>query len=340
MKRVVMSGDYRESDLKPHDLFDNFLAISAAEVKRLLIDKGSLIETKCPACDSGRKRFAFQKFGLDYQECLACSTLYISARPSEERISEYFLESKANEFWNEHVLKETVKARVRHLIRPEAMWVANTTGELAARAEVFGDIKSRNIEFLEEIDRLGLFKSKMIIHPEIAVPEALDSQRGFRVVKEPIGSIDADGVKASVLTGFYVIDRCFHPPSLLATVKSMLADKGLLFLVSSTISGLDLQVLWENSRTIFPPENMNILSIEGFEILLERSGFEIIELSTPGQLDVEYIKTAMERDIKLEVPRCISYIITKRNADAHQSLQEFLQRFRLSSHVRIVARKR
>ena len=120
----------------------------------------------------------------------------------------------------------------------------------------------------------------------------------------------------------------------------MLVEKGLLFLVSSTISGLDLQVLWENARTIFPPENMNILSTEGIEILLEKSGFEIIELSTPGQLDLDYIKNAMERDAQLELPRFISYIIKNRDENAHRAFQEFLQEFRLSSHLRVVARKR
>lgn len=340
MKRVVMSGDYRQSDLKPYDLFDKFLEITGQEVRRLLIDTASLTDIRCPACDSDRKRFAFSKFGLDYQECARCGTLFVSPRPSAERLSRYFLESRANEFWNEHVVKETLRARVKHLIRPEAIWVANTTRELLPDARVFADIKSRSSELLEEIDSLHFFTTKLIVNPEIAVPETMNEQRGFSVVSRPIESVQPAGPNADVTTGFYLIDRCFDPGSLLATIRPMLAPKGLLFLVGSTISGLDLQVLWEKSRTTFPPENMNILSIEGIQILLDKSGFEIMELSTPGLLDVEYIRTAMERDENLEIPRFISYIIRNRDDNAQQALQEFLQRFRLSSHVRVVARKK
>lgn len=340
MKRVVMVDDYRQFDIKPYDLFDKYLELTCEEVRRLLIDKGNLVEVKCPACDSDRRRFAFKKFGLDYVECMHCGTLYISPRPSEERLNRYFLESKANDFWNKRVLKETIKARVKHLIRPEVIWVANTTEGLFTKPEIFVDINSRYTEFLDGIDKLDLFTTKIVIGPEISIPKTLDERRGFRIINESIWDVDADNINATVVTGFYVIDRLYHPMSLLKTIKSMLVDKGLLFLISSSSSGLDLQVLWENSRTIFPPENMNIFSIEGIGILLEKSGFEVIELSTPGQLDLEYIKTAMERDAKLEIPRFISYLLKNRDESAHRSFQEFLQEFRLSSHLRLVARKR
>jgi len=340
MKRVVKFADYRQADIKPHDLFDQYLEISSEEVRRLLIDEGKLASIKCPACDSERRIFAFKKFGLDYVECRHCGTLYISPRPSEERINRYFLESKASDFWSKHVLKETIKARVEHLINPEVMWVANTTEELLAKPEVFVDIKSRYAEFLEGINGLSLFRTKIAIDPEISIPETLTEGKGFRVIEESVQNVDISGIGADVVTGFYLVDRSYGPPALLECINSMLVKRGLLFLISSTISGLDLQVLWEKAKTIFPPENMNIFSIEGIEILLERSGFEIIELSTPGQLDIEYIKTAIERDETLEVPRFISYLIKKRDEDAHRAFQEFLQQFRLSSHLRVVARKR
>ncbi len=74
-------------------------------------------------------------------------------------------------------------------------------------------------------------------------------------------------------------------------------------------------------------------------ILFEKNGFEIVELSTPGQLDVELVKNSLKNDKNINLSRFMSYLIEKRDEYVHRSFQEFLQRNNLSSHVRIAARK-
>ncbi len=106
---------------------------------------------------------------------------------------------------------------------------------------------------------------------------------------------------------------------------------GLCFLTSISISGFDLQVLWNNSNSIFPPDRMNVFSIEGLTALLERHGFECIELSTPGLLDVEIVANAYRQNPSMRLPRFVKYMLDKRDSETYQSFQEFLQRNRLSS---------
>lgn len=340
MRRVVVSDDYRELEIWPSESFDKYLEITEKEVERLLIDKGNLVDVPCPACDSNRRRKGFNKFGLEYVECMDCKTLYVSPRPSEENINRYFTESEATEFWQSHVVKETIKGRIGHLFRPRAMWVANLTEQYFEKPAVFVDINSMYNEFLEEIDKLNLFKNKIILDPAIDIAESLKEEEGFEVINESIMGVDSNEVKANAVTAFAAIDSVFSPEILLKAVKSLLADSGLIFFTTTTISGFDLQVLWENSKTIFPPDHINLLSIEGIEKLLEKCDFEIIELSTSGQLDVELVRNAMANDDKLKVPRFISYFLNNRDKNAHRSFQEFLQRFKLSSHVRVAARKK
>jgi len=340
MKHVVICDDIKQSDIKPHDLFDTFLKMSSDDVKHLLIKKGALHDVKCPACNNEKRSFAFKKFGLNYQECSKCRTLYISPRPTAELIDKYFIESKANQFWNEYIIKKTIKSRVEHLVRSKVLWVVYTTEKFFDKPKVFADIRSRYPEFLTGIDEFNLFKNKIIVNPEINVKNAFDKQKSFQMHTGSIKDLNSDMIKANVITCFYVMDRSHNPSDLLKNLHSILADGGLLFLISSTASGLDLQVLWENAKTIFPPENINIFSIEGIKILLEKSGFEIIELSTPGQLDLELIKNAMKHDENLAIPRFISYLIKNRDENAHRAFQNFLQEFHLSSHLRIVARKK
>ena len=340
MRRVVVSDDYRELEIWPSESFDRYLEITEKEVKRLLIDKGNLVDVPCPACDSNRRRKGFNKFGLEYVECMDCKTLYVSPRPSEENINRYFTESEATEFWQSHVVKETVKGRIGHLFRPRAVWVANLTEQYFEKPSVFVDINSMYNEFLEEIDKLNLFKNKIILNPAVDIAESIKEEKGFEVINKSIRSVDSTEINANAVTAFAVFDHVFNLKVFLNAVKSLLTDRGLLFFTTSTISGFDLQVLWNNSKTLFPPDKINLLSIEGIIKLLERCGFEIIELSTPGQLDVELVKNAMQNNDKLKVPRFISYFLKNRDKNAHRSFQEFLQQFKLSSHVRVAARRK
>ena len=119
----------------------------------------------------------------------------------------------------------------------------------------------------------------------------------------------------------------------------MLIKNGLLFLTTSTISGFDLQLLWDKSKNIFPIDHMNLFPIEGITKLINDNEFKIIELSTPGQLDIEIVKNAIKQNKNIDVPRFISYFIENRDENDHRAFQDFLQMSRLSSHLRIVAQK-
>jgi len=335
-----MFDDYKELEIWPSESFDRYLKITQKEVERLLINKGDLVDISCPACNSNKKEISFNKFGLEYVECIDCKTLYVSPRPPKKNIDGYFIDSEASKFRQSHIVKKTLKGRITHLFRPRAIWVANLTEQYFKNPEVFVDINSMYNEFLEEINILNLFKTKIILNPLVNIDESLYKENKFKIISKSIEEISFDRIEANAVTVFAVINHVFNPERFLRIVRSILIEGGILFLTASTISGFDLQVLWNNSKAIFPPDNINLLSIEGIEKLLEKCGFEIIELSTPGQLDVELVKNAIRNNDKLEVSRFVSYLLNSRDENAHRSLQEFLQQFKLSSHVRLAARRK
>ena len=59
--------------------------------------------------------------------------------------------------------------------------------------------------------------------------------------------------------------------------------------------GFDLQMLWEKSSQISPPHHINFLSLNGFRSLFNRAGLKNIQLTTPGQLDVDILT---EQEVK------------------------------------------
>lgn len=339
MRQVVMMDDVREFELWPSKLFDQYLKITEQEVKRLLIDSGKLVDVSCPGCNSNRKKKAFKKYGLDYVECADCRTLYLSPRPSDDQIKRYYNESKSVEFWYSNLIKKTLKNRNIHQFKPRATWIADLTEENFQNPKVFVSLNSISPGFLQEINNLNLFKTKILFDPYIKILKPFTEKNSFKII-EGGATEKSSEINAHAVSALGVIDRVFDPEKFLNTAKSLLLNGGLLFLTASTISGFDLQLLWNNSKSIFPPDRINLLSIEGLTTLFERNGFEIIELSTPGQLDVELVKNEINENKNIELPRFISYLLNNREENAHHSFQEFLQRNNLSSHARIAARKK
>ena len=45
--------------------------------------------------------------------------------------------------------------------------------------------------------------------------------------------------------------------------------------------------------SVAPPHHINFMSTEGLVILLERAGFEILNIETPGELDVDIVENML-----------------------------------------------
>ena len=137
-----------------------------------------------------------------------------------------------------------------------------------------------------------------------------------------------------------MVERVFDPKKLFDDAYHACKKNGLFILTSATSSGFEYQVLGEHSPNLIAPDRLNLLSLESLTNQIENAGFEIIEMSTPGRLDVEMVKRAYENNPEIMIEPFWKYLFKYRDENALKSLQEYLQRFQLSSHVRIAAIKK
>jgi SAM-dependent methyltransferase len=162
---------------------------------------------------------------------------------------------------------------------------------------------------------------------------------GEYVLAEPLPPLSTDGepTQCEVVLLFDVLQRHAHPDKLLARIFSALKPGGLLLLTSRSGTGFDILTLADESESIFPLDHVCLPSPQGLKMSLEQAGFTVLELTTPGLLDVQLVRQG-----KNNIP--IShyfqrYVINQFGTDMHERLQAFLQQNNLSSHMRAVAVK-
>jgi hypothetical protein len=101
-------------------------------------------------------------------------------------------------------------------------------------------------------------------------------------------------------------------------------------------SGIDIASMWENSKSITPPQHILFLNPVSIKSMLESCGFEVLEVTTPGKLDLDILFNNQEA-IK---DRFVSQAITTLTETQRTDLQLALSQNGLSSHMMVTCLKK
>jgi hypothetical protein len=331
MKHIVLADTVRAATIRPPDTFAKLRDVSIEDARRYFADPAVLRDVPCPACDSGDRHLGFEKYGFSFQQCRACGSVYVSPRPNERALARYFEDSEAAQLRVKYFTEESAAARLYHVVESRIDWIAQLIERNHNSGKHFVDYGTLYPSLFREVERLGWFEKLYSVDPPGRVATRLTA--ADVVVGWP-SSGTARGV-----TAFEQLEHQAAPRAFLEALHELLAVGAVLFVTTRTISGFDLQTLWDHTPYIFVPDHLNLLSVEGLTTLFESAGFELIELSTPGQLDVEMVLEAAKTDDSIQLPCFVKYLLGHRNAETLADFQGFLQRNRLSSHVRVAARR-
>jgi len=339
MKTIVSDQHLPEGDIKPAYQMGEFRAKLDADFRRFLSSGISLSACACPGCQSTEASTAFEKSGLTYLECLQCASVYASPRPSPDALEEFYRSSDAVVYWHDVILPDTRAARLAKIIAPRARWVLRTADRYLPEGKTIVDIGQHSSLLVGEL------LSSRAPHCSVTAAGFLaDLDTGFVPCRElnvePTSLTELSRhAPVDFVLAFDVIDRAADLDELMNGAASVLGPSGLMLAGSTLISGFDLQTLWGDSESIYPPERLNLLSVDGVVKLCARTGFEILEFSTPGVFDAEIVKRAVQADPSAPWPRFLKHLITRCDAEVLDGFQEFLQKYRLSSFARLALRK-
>lgn len=335
MKNVVFLDDLKESDIRPEKVYNEYKKLLSEDVRKYFSDTSLLVKVSCPGCSKEDNRTAFTKDGFNYSICGKCGSYFVSPRPTDKALGDFYKNSGSGNFLRKTLLKNTLEARSKNIFSYRTQWIAGLVEEYQPRPKVFLDYGTRYPVFLNELNDTGIFSSFLLLNQECYNQGEL-----LPVNSKVVGDKQILENEVDVFAAFEIVERVFDPLELFRRAFTACRNGGLFVITSATSSGFEYQLLKEHSPNIIVPDRLNILALEALVDQIKSAGFEVIEVSTPGRLDVEIVKRTYEENPGLAADRFWKYIFNNRDAAALHSFQEYLQQFRLSSHVRIAAIKK
>ncbi|WP_292426071.1 methyltransferase domain-containing protein [Methanoregula sp.] len=331
----------KEEEIRPTVLFEEYLSLAEKDITTFF-SGAPCKEVSCPACGSEDRVFRFNKKGFDYCECRVCQTLYVNPRPDEDIFNRFYLDAESVRFWATHFYKETERARQDLLITPKAK-MAGALIRKHTRARhanpVVVDIGAGYGGFCVALKSV-LEKPYIVmgIEPALALQEVCREKKIHVIPKflGDVGNEDFQGCEVVAATSFELLEHLYNPQKFIRDCHHILHQHGILILTTLNGKGFDLQMLGDKSRSISPPHHINFFNPRSVRILLERQGFEILEISTPGKLDVDMVSKQLP-DVTCPFVR---ELISVSDDNIKGKLQAILQETRTSSHMMIVARKK
>lgn len=327
----------KEYDIRPADLYHRYLELLEADSVIYFSDSARK-DLPCPACDSTAVEPAFEKSGFGMITCRHCGTLFQSPRPPREDFARFYQESSSAHYWANTFFPAVAEVRRQNLFRPKVERIAQLCQEEGFFPQVLADVGAGYGIFLEEWRHKFPQTESIAIepHPELA---ARCKAKNFVVLECFVEEAREIYDRLDMVVAQEVIEHVHSPFDFCRSLWHLLRKGGRLLLTGLTVTGFDIQILWEHSRSICPPVHLNFMSISGFQHLLSRVGFRNIRIFTPGKLDVDIVKNAVvERPQILTGQKFISHLLSQDDQFLSE-FQNFLSENRLSSHCWIWAEK-
>ncbi|MCX5876792.1 MAG: class I SAM-dependent methyltransferase [Deltaproteobacteria bacterium] len=328
----------RENEIRPAELLSEQEAAFARDVERLHQRSAEFVEVDCPACGSALRKNAFEKYGFTFLRCGSCATLYMSPRPSEEVMADYYRNSENYAYWAKHIFPASEDIRREKIHKP---WLARVVAycdqyciERGTMVEIgpgFGTFSSLAIE-------QKVFKRVVAIEPTPELAEAC-RRRGMVVFEKRVEDLCNEVADADVVVAFEVIEHLFEPSRLLSSLYAVLRPGGLLVLSCPNGEGFDVAVLGPGSKAV-DAEHVNLFNPASLGVLVRSCGFEVLEVNTPGRLDAEFVHDAIVKDeYNVSGQPFLQRVLVDEWERLGGDFQQFLAEHQLSSHMWLVARK-
>ncbi|OGQ05122.1 MAG: hypothetical protein A2W61_06290 [Deltaproteobacteria bacterium RIFCSPLOWO2_01_44_7] len=272
---------------------------------------------------SGEELKQWKKVGkFEYFRCEASGSLFLADLPEPDIWADLLREVSRYRDSSKTFHQEIRPSRAENVLKPKLTWIKNVLR--------LHNIQNASIlEVVTPPSDLTPFLKKCNYFGEVLTVDESDLLKQETIRNHAFHT-------ALLLES---LDRIYDPKNLLQVTSQHLKKGGLIFVTALVSSGFDMMLLQEKNIYLFPPDRTNCFSRKGLEQLLEKSGFELLEVSTPGILDVEIVKAHLKQGASISLST-FERALLDAPEEVCNDFQAFLQKSELSSFARIVGRKK
>ena len=323
----------KEEEIRPQKIFDKYLSLAKQDA-HTYFNNVERVSGACPACGSCGGH-AFDKNGFSYEVCPDCQTLFVNPRPVASAFFKYYTESPSSKYWASTFYKETAEARREKLWKPKARMILRTLEEYNSARHILVDVGGGFGLFAEEIRSIS-GRAPVIIEPGPDLAAAC-RDKSLHVVEKFLEDVSPgdlpSGPKAFV--SFELFEHLHDPSAFLGKLMNLMSRGDLFIFTTLSGAGVDIQALWEDSKSVMPPHHLNFLNPRSVGLLLDRLGLESLSITTPGKLDIDILASNFEA-IK---DRFWRTLIATTSFSQRKEWQKVVAACGWSSHMMVVCRK-
>jgi hypothetical protein len=328
--------EIKEEQIRPAKIFDEYLKLTEIDIKTYFSNV-KFEEINCPVCASKGSKW-INKSGFNYNMCPNCLSIYVNPRPEINAFNEYYTDSPSTKYWATTFYKETENSRRELLWKPKAKLIKDiiVNNEFGGNIEYIIDIGGGYGVFDEEIEKIMDIKT-IIIEPSLHLAKICRS-KGLNVIEkfmEKVEDIDLPSARKCFVS-FELFEHLHDPNFFLSTVFDCMKSNDIFVFTTLNGMGLDIQLLREHSKALSPPHHLNFFNPNSMAEILKKHGFEIIEVNTPGKLDIDIL---FKNKTLIKDPYWINLLKLFEKEDLNK-LQKSISDMGLSSHMMISAKKK
>jgi 2-polyprenyl-3-methyl-5-hydroxy-6-metoxy-1,4-benzoquinol methylase/ribosomal protein S27E len=328
-----------EHSIRPADTAAEQKRRYEADVARLLAHRGEFVTVPCPACGGADAVPALEKYAVTFQRCRACSTMYLSPRPTPVLLDEYYATSTNYQYWNEVIFPASEATRRERIFKPRVDRLLHLCAAEGVAPLRLLEVGAGFGTFAEELVARGVFAEVQVVEPTPSLAATCRS-KGLNVLAQPIEHVAADASlhgHFDVVCSFEVIEHLFEPQAFIAHCKRLLRPGGLLVLTCPNGQGFDILELGAGSPAI-DIEHLNYFHPASLSALLTQLGFTVLQTQTPGRLDADIVRNRVLAGEHRLTNAFLQRVLIDEWDTQGEKFQNYLSDAGLSSNMWIVAR--
>ena len=323
----------KEEQIRPKKIFDKYIQLAIQDTK-FFFKSNNYKNINCIACTSKGKKL-FIKHDFQYNICESCFSIYVSPRPSKRAFFNYYINSKSSKFWATTFYKVTENSRKKNLWKPKAKKIYSILNKYFQEKKCqIVDIGGGYGLFADEIKKK--IPKVSIIEPAPHLAE-ICRNKGHNVINKFLEDVKpSDFVKGRKLyVSFELIEHLHSPRFFFKKLHKLFDHKDIFVFTTLSGMGLDIATLGKKSKSIMPPYHLNFFNPYSIKIFLKKNGFDILQITTPGKLDLDILNNNLNNLDNL----FWKYILKKSSEAYLNKLQGYISSLNLSSHMMVVCKK-